>query len=132
MQGREARCSCGQLRVTTEGDPVRISMCHCLACQRRTGSAFGIQARWPKDQVEITGRSTEFVRISDDGDKRVFRFCPDCGSTVFWTSEDRPDTIAVAIGAFADPAFPQPTVSVYGERRHPWLPLPDGIEEESD
>jgi hypothetical protein len=131
VQRREAVCSCGQLQVSTEGDPVRVSMCYCLACQRRTGSAFGIQARWPEERVEVTGRHAEYVRISDEGEERTFRFCPDCGATVFWTS-DPPDVIAVAIGAFADPSFPQPTVSVYGERRYPWLPIPAGIEEEYD
>jgi hypothetical protein len=114
--------------VTTEGDPVSISMCHCLACQRRTGGAFGLQARWPENRVGVTGRSTDYVRISDDGEEKTFRFCPDCGATVFWTREGQ-DTVAVAIGAFADPSFPQPTVSVYGSRRHPWLPLGDGIEQ---
>src|SRR6516225_10010284 len=118
MATRYAACSCGQLRVTTEGDPVRISMCHCLACQRRTGSAFGMQARWPKDRVEITGRHTEYVRISDAGNERTFRVCPDCGTTVFWTNEDSPGLIAVAIGTFADSSFPQPTVSVYESRRY--------------
>jgi hypothetical protein len=104
-------------------------MCHCLACQRRTGSAFGIQARWPNDRVEVSGRFARWVRVSDDGEERKFCFCPDCGATVFWSSEDwLPDTIAVAIGAFADPSFPQPTVSVYGSRKHPWLSLPDAIE----
>ncbi len=104
-------------------------MCHCLACQRRTGSAFGMQARWPKDRVEVTGRSTEYVRSSDAGEERTFHFCPDCGATVFWTNEGL-DPVAVAIGAFADPSFPQPTVSVYGSRRYPWLAQPDGTEEE--
>ena len=40
MTTHHAECSCGQLQVDADGDPVRISMCHCLACQRRTGSAF--------------------------------------------------------------------------------------------
>jgi hypothetical protein len=106
-------------------------MCHCLECQRRTGSAFGIQARWPKDQVDVTGRFTEFARRSDDGEEHTFRFCPDCGGTVFWTTRERPELVAVAVGAFADPSFPQPTISVYGSRRHPWLTLPGGIEDES-
>jgi hypothetical protein len=130
VDSREASCSCGQLRLTAEGDPVRISMCHCLACQRRTGSAFGMQARWPKEQVDITGRHTDYVRVSDAGEERTFRFCPDCGATVFWTTttEGWTDTIAVAIGAFADPSFPQPTVSVWESRRYPWLSLPEGIE----
>lgn len=91
-----------------------------------------MQARWPKDRVDVTGRHTEYVRISDAGEKRTFRFCPYCGGTVFWTNEDWPETIAVAIGAFADPAFPQPTISVYGSRRYPWLSLPDGIQDEHD
>ena len=127
---REAVCSCGRLRVTTEGDPVRISMCHCLDCQRRTGSAFGLQARWPKDRVEVSGPHNEYVRLSDDGAKRTFRFCTECGATVFWTNDDWPDTIAVPVGAFADPTFPQPTVTVYTSRRYPWLRLPDGLVDE--
>jgi Glutathione-dependent formaldehyde-activating enzyme len=74
--------------------------------------------------------SREYVRVSDEGEERTFRFCPECGATVFWTSEDwLPDTVAVAIGAFADRSFPSPTVSVYGSRRYPWLSLPEEIEE---
>ena len=130
MQERVAECSCGALRVRVEGDPVRISMCHCLACQRRTGSAFGMQARWPRERVDLAGRYTEYTRTSDHGEERTFCFCPDCGATVFWACEDSPDVIAVAIGAFADPSFPQPTVSVYSSRRYPWLRLLGGSTEE--
>lgn len=124
---REAACSCGQLTLTAEGEPIRISMCHCLACQRRTGSAFGIQARFPADRVRVTGRYAEYVRRADDGEERTHCFCPDCGATVFWPLAAVPDAIAVPIGAFADPAFPPPTVSVYGSRRHPWVSLADTV-----
>jgi len=86
-----------------------------------------MQARWPKDRVQVTGRYTEYVRVSDAGEERTFRFCPECGATVFWTTEGWPG-IAVPIGAFADPSFPQPTVSVWESRRYPWLSLPDGME----
>ena len=107
-------------------------MCHCLACQRRTGSAFGIQARFPADRVRIAGRYAEYVRISDEGEERTHCFCPDCGATVFWRLDAVPDAIAVPIGAFADPGFPPPTVSVYGVRRHPWVSLPDTITRHED
>jgi hypothetical protein len=128
MSSREAACSCGQLRVTVEGDPVRISMCHCLACQRRTGSAFSMQARWPVERVQVVGRYTDYVRVSDEGEERTFHFCPDCGATVFYQTD--PDRIAVPIGAFADPSFPPPRVSVWESRRYPWVVLPDGVERE--
>jgi hypothetical protein len=125
MASREAACSCGQLHLRAEGDPIRISMCHCLACQRRTGSAFGIQARFTSEHVQVVGRSSEFVRTSDDGSKDIaFHFCPDCGATVFYICSDAPEVVAVPIGVFADPSFPAPTVSVFGSRRHPWVRVP--------
>ena len=130
METREATCSCGQLRLTAEGDPVRISMCHCLACQRRTGSAFGMQARWPADRVGIAGRYNHYVRVADHGEERTFHFCPDCGATVFYTLESVPDVIAVPIGAFGDPSFPPPKISIWESRRHEWVSVPDGAERE--
>jgi hypothetical protein len=103
-------------------------MCHCLACQRRTGSAFGIQARFASTQVRVAGRYRDYVRISDDGEDRTFHFCPDCGGTAFYTLSALPDVVAVPIGAFAEPGFPPPTVSVYESRRHPWLAVPVAME----
>ena len=128
MTTRTAECSCGQLRLIAEGEPVRRSMCHCLACQRRTGSAFGIQARFPRESVRIEGRSTEYVRVSDDGEERRFNFCPVCGGTVYYHLPAQPDVIAVPVGVFADPSFPPPTISVYESRRFPWVTLPPSIE----
>ena len=132
MASRDAACTCGQLHLTAEGDAVRISMCHCLACKRRTGSAFGIQARFLASGVHVTGRYSDYIRTSDDGEQRTFHFCPDCGATVFYTLDGVPDLVAVPIGAFADPTFPPPTVSVYESRQNPWMVLPDTIEHHFD
>jgi hypothetical protein len=130
MANREAACSCGQLRLEVAGDPFAISICHCLACQRRTGSAFGMQAGFNADQVRVAGHHTDYARTSDEADRKVhvFHFCPDCGSTVFSTEPDEPDIVVVMVGAFADPEFPQPTESGYGSRRHSWVVLPSGVE----
>lgn len=133
MTTRKATCCCGQLSVTCEGEPLRISMCHCLSCQQRTGSVFGVQARFGRPQVtNRSGRAAQFVRVGDSGGRCTFSFCPDCGSTVFWEPERLPDVIAVAVGAFADPGFPAPKVSVYGARRHPWTAMPGLHAEEHD
>ena len=75
MSLRTASCSCGQLQVQVTTEPLRVSVCHCLACQRRTGSVFGAQARFAKEAVSISGTSTEFVRTGDEGTKATFRFC---------------------------------------------------------
>lgn len=117
MTRRTASCSCGQLRLTCEGEPVRISICHCLECQKRTGSVFGAQARFPCENVTIDGAATQWTRVGDSGGSATFSFCPTCGSTVCWAL---PGFVTVAVGAFADPGFPPPHVSVYEERQHPW------------
>jgi hypothetical protein len=128
MATRDAACSCGQLQLTAEGDPIRISMCHCLACQRRTGSAFAIQARFESKHVRVTGRHSDYVRTSDEGEDRTFHFCPECGATVFYELSTVANVVAVPIGAFAEPDFPPPTVSVYESRRHSWLEMTGTME----
>ena len=128
MTTRQASCSCGQLRVTCSGEPVRISMCHCLACQKRTGSPFGVQARFHRAQVAIEGQAKAFTRIGDEGNRSTSHFCLECGSTLYWILSGEPDLIAVAVGNFADPTLPAPGLSFYERRRHAWVIVPDGPE----
>jgi hypothetical protein len=118
---RTASCSCGSLRVVCEGEPKKVSQCHCLACQTRTGSTYGIAAFFSNKDVLIDGHSRTYARASDSGFPVTFHFCPDCGSTVFWKPERPPDLTAVAVGSFADPTFPKPTNAVYLETRHSWV-----------
>lgn len=127
MTTRIASCSCGHLRLTCAGEPVRVSMCHCLECQKRTGSVFGTQARFPRDRVTITGHTTAWSRQGDSGGTATFHFCPTCGSTLYWEMNGAPDFIAIAVGTFADPTFPPPHVSVYEERMHHWALSAEGL-----
>ncbi len=122
---RIASCTCGQLQAETEGEPVRVSVCHCDACQRRTGSVFGAQARFPEEAVIISGKGTDFVRTSESGRQCRFTFCPHCGSTVYYQPVDVTEKfIAIPIGAFADPHFPAPQFSMYEEYMHSWVSIP--------
>ena len=128
MTKRRAECSCGKLSATVEGEPVRVSVCHCLACQRRTGSVFGAQARFPEERVRVEGASTEYVRTGDAGGKVTFSFCPSCGATVHFRIDAMPGFVAIPVGAFADPGFTPPKMSIYEARRHPWAGVPEDAE----
>jgi hypothetical protein len=79
----------GSSKVETFADPNRISVCHCLACQLRTGSVFSAQARFARSDTRIEGRSSQYVRMRDSGEKITFNFCPDCGATVWRQAEGR-------------------------------------------
>jgi hypothetical protein len=133
MTTRTASCRCGQLKATVTGDPVRVSVCHCLNCKKRSGSAFAAQARWPTKHVEIEGNSKTFVKAGDSGNPATFHFCPDCGSDVHYEIEGKfDDLIAVPLGAFDDPYFVVPSFSVWEERKHDWVQISDeGVEHSS-
>ena len=127
MSSRTASCCCGQLSIEVQGEPLGVGVCHCFACQRRTGSVFAALAAFALP-YKVTGTATEYVRTGDQGARFRVRFCPVCGSTVFHTEEDVPEpSVSVAVGAFADPGFPPPQDAVYDCRRHPWVTLPAGV-----
>ena len=129
MQEHVATCPCEQLRVTCAGDPIRVSVCHCHECQRRSGSAFAVQARWPDERVTMTGACREWSRRGDSGTLATFRFCGHCGGTVAFVIDTMPGVTAVPVGTLADPAFQPPAFSVFEARKHVWLTVTgDGIE----
>ena len=124
---RQAACGCGRLRVTTVGDPDLVVACSCLACQRRSGSPFGLGAYFRKDAVSAEGEAQVFTRVADSGLDVSIRFCPACGNSVYWLAELRPDHYGVAVGCFAEPGFARPSRVVWNESRHPWVSFPDGV-----
>jgi hypothetical protein len=114
------------LRIEVSGEPLGVGVCHCLACQRRTGSAFAALARFAPP-YQVSGSATEYDRVGDQGAKFTFRFCAVCGTTVYHTEEGyEQSSVSVAVGAFADPGFPAPQHSVYESRKHSWVQLPPG------
>lgn len=125
---RLASCHCGYLKLKCVGEPTKVSMCHCHDCQRRTGSAFSIAAFFERGSVELaSGAPATFTRDSASGFPVAFNFCPDCGSNLYWEPQRMPHLIGVAVGAFADPAFPRPEQSVWTDEKHAWISLPDDV-----
>ena len=130
MTTHSASCRCGQLRATVTGEPVRVSVCHCRDCKKRTGSAFSAQARWPAEQVAIHGQAKSWEHRADSGNLITHHFCPDCGSTVHYVIDGKFDgLVAIPLGAFDDPYVLEPRFSVWERRKHDWLEIVgDGVE----
>ena len=133
MTSRTASCRCGQLNATVTGEPARVSVCHCLSCKKRSGSAFAVQARWPAEQVAIEGRSKTFVKVADSGNSATYHFCPDCGSDVHYEMDGKFDgkfngLIAIPLGAFDEPYAFSPKFSVWEHRKHDWVEILGDVE----
>ena len=100
-------CVCGANRFKAIGDPRRVTICHCKWCQRRTGTAFGVEVVFNSDQVEIAGREiTRYRHISDESGRWLdVEFCSRCGSNLGFTLEATPGLRTLPAGAFDDPEW---------------------------
>ena len=122
---RVATCHCARIEVRCEEEPVKVSMCHCLDCQRRTGSLFSVAAFYPRAAFSVArGEAARFARPSASGFEVTFNFCPACGTNLWWEPERLPHLVGIAVGALGDPSFPPPEQAVWAVDRHEWLALP--------
>lgn len=110
------------------GEPDAVVACHCIDCQRRTGSVLGVGAYYNKECVSITGESKLYVRDTAAGRTFNEHFCPTCGTTLYFYGPYKPGVIGVAVGCFADPTFAPPVRSVWEQSHHPWVGLPNGLQ----
>lgn len=122
-----AQCQCGRLQAHVAAASDQIVACHCQACQRRSGSPFGLVAYYPAAAVTLSGEAVAYTRVADSGRGFTGHFCPVCGSTVWFTSDLKPDAVGLAVGAFADPAHPAPVRSVWEQTMHEWVAIPGAI-----
>jgi len=131
IRTHKASCRCGNLTATYEGPvPERRTLCHCNSCQLRTGTAFSIQARFPREKVTIKGESSTWTFPNEEGPEVTYRscdsggatyhFCLTCGTTVYWDITSAPNIVGIAIGTLTDPTFPAPIISAFEAYGHPW------------
>jgi hypothetical protein len=125
----KATCCCGACSITVNGPPAINALCHCAHCKRRTGSAFGWSAYFPNASVTATigAFRTYSVPSKVPGEENLQErvFCGTCGTTLFWRSRDFAGLIGIAGGCIADPALPEPSITVMNEERCAWLALPE-------
>src|SRR5215472_657271 len=96
---RTAECHCGSLRAIASGDPEQVDLCHCKACQRRTGTAFHLGATYLKDRVRLEGERKIYERTGDSGYRIRCHFCPKCGSNIYWESDRDPAVCGITAGS---------------------------------
>jgi hypothetical protein len=121
----EGGCSCGAVRYWLTSDPLFTHCCHCLNCQRQTGSAFVINLLIEADRVELLAGGPQPVDVPrDDGStQRIYR-CADCQVALF-SEYGRPEIKFVRAGTLDEPSRVTPDVHIYTRSKVPWITLPD-------
>jgi hypothetical protein len=123
----EGGCSCGEVRYRLTSAPLFVHCCHCLNCQRQTGSAFVINLLIEADRVELLGREPEAVDVPrDDGSsQRIFR-CPTCQVAVY-SEYGRPQVRFVRAGTLDEPRGIKPDVHIFTRSKVEWVTLPQSV-----
>jgi hypothetical protein len=127
----EGQCHCGAITYEAEVEPDTIAICHCLDCQRLSGSAFRANVPAPADGFRIlTGKPRQYVKTADSGAKRVHAFCEICGSPVYSCAIENPRTYTLRVGALNErQELGRPTQQIWTKRRLPWIPKLKGVSE---
>jgi len=122
---REGGCSCGTIRYRLKAEPLIVHCCHCLNCQRQTGSAFVVNLLLEADNVELLSGEPVPVDVPrDDGStQRVFR-CPECMVAVF-SLYGGPTVRFVRGGTLDDPRDVVADVHIYTRSKVAWVTLPE-------
>ena len=124
---REGGCACGAVRYRLTSDPLFTNCCHCLNCQRQTGTAFVINLLIEADRVELLAGAPQPVDTPrDDGSmQRIFR-CPSCQVAVF-SQYGHPGILFVRGGTLDEPSSVTPDAHIYTRSKLPWITLPDSV-----
>ena len=124
---REGGCACGEVRYRLLSEPLFVHCCHCLNCQRQTGSAFVINLLIETDRVELLAGEPQRVDVPrDDGStQQVFR-CPTCQVAVF-SHYGYPTVMFVRGGTLDDPSTVSPDVHIYVRSKLGWVTLPEDV-----
>jgi hypothetical protein len=123
---REGACACGSVRYRLTSDPLFVHCCHCLRCQRQTGSAFVVNVLIETERVEILAGEPQRVDVPRDrGKQKVWR-CPTC-QIALYSQYTRPQVRFVRAGTLDDPASVAPDVHIFTRSKLPWVTLPDSV-----
>jgi hypothetical protein len=125
---RRGRCLCGGVQIALVGEPNRVTLCHCVNCQKTSGSAFSVIAVAPIEAVTVTGKVGVFVDRAESGNEFERCFCPGCGSPVESRSPllaSRGVTILKA-SLFDDTSWLRPESQIWCISQQDWL---EGIDE---
>jgi hypothetical protein len=125
MSGCEGGCACGTVRYRLTSEPLFIHCCHCLNCQRQTGSAFVINLLLETDRIEVLTSGPQPVDAprDDGGAQRIFR-CPSCQVAVF-SEYGWPELRFVRGGTLDKPSAATPDVHIFTRSKLPWVELPN-------
>jgi hypothetical protein len=119
-------CTCGAVRFQVNAMPLLVYACHCLECQRWSGSAFSMSMPVKADSFSLTrGAPQPYRRTGASGVESTYWFCGNCGGRAYGQRDIRPDIIVVRAGTLDDTSWLRPIAHVYLRSAQAWERIPN-------
>ena len=117
----DGSCHCGRISFEAEVDPATVGICHCSDCQKLTGSAFRANVPAPAATFVLKGQPRVYIKTADSGNKRAHAFCGDCGTPIYATAIEHPQSYSLRIGTIRQRAeFAKPRLQIWCDSALPW------------
>ena len=117
-------CSCGEVRYRLLNTPLFVHACHCLDCQKASGSAFRITTIVLERDIVINQGDVSFRKIST---QRTEFICKSCGDVIYRTATNHPATALLKSRTLDDVRVLEIGAHIWTEDKHAWLELPADV-----
>ena len=128
MSKIEGGCMCGKVKYTSPAEPAMMAVCHCVDCQKQSGSALSINIAIPEDQISFTGELKLVETRGIESGKNINRyFCPNCGSPLYSAPEVMPGMIFLKAGTLDDTSWVKPDINMWCATAQPWVVIDESL-----
>jgi hypothetical protein len=121
-------CLCGAIRYRISAPITELRACHCLDCQKASGTGYSVNAALPASAFTITQGAPKRFEAKAASGRILYRFfCADCGSPIYSQRQTTPETVVVRIGTLDEPpAEARITTHIWTKRARPWSHIEPG------
>ena len=123
MSDLKGSCMCGQISYDSNAEPVMTAVCHCLDCQKQTGTSFSIVVGVPENELQVSGKPSIYSTTGDSGKTVNRHFCGDCGSPIYSQADMLPGVLLLKAGTLEDTSWLSPELEIWCDSRQNWLQL---------
>lgn len=123
-------CHCAAVRYRILTAPLFCYACHCIDCQKDTGSAFALHAVIEAFNIKVISETRpKLLTLIQDPSKPQAKsrhsLCPKCG-TVLWGNDPQWDHAVsnVRIGTLDFPGIMEPDMHMFVGSKLGWIDLP--------
>lgn len=114
-------CLCGAIRYSVSVPVTDLRACHCVHCQKASGTAGSVNAVVPGSAFRITQGTPKRYAAKADSGRTLYRFfCGECGSPIYSQRSTGTEVLVVRAGTFDNAEDMKITANIWTRSARPW------------